>query len=244
VKRIFAFAVMCFFALAPNALQAEQRLSIHADKKAVFYAAAGGVTRISVVGDRIRKLIHDASSFETMNDEETGDVFMRYVGDQAKLAPETGHIITESGVTIAYEITPRVSTDAETVVIEVTGGAKKAAASGATVTPAAASEAPPFLDAAADQGGGHSDGLVEFTRKVIVEHIGRKAPPKVGNGATVASEKSGGLRARVLVAKVGASGGYVRPQSYYNAKVVAVWVDHASLGPNERTWVVVVERAK
>lgn len=244
MKRMIAVALAGLISIAAFAAQAEQRLSIHPDKKAVFYAAAGGVTRVSVAGDRIRKLIHDASSFETMNDEETGDVFMRYVGDQAKLVPETGHIITESGVTIAYQITPRISADAETVVIDVIGGAKKAAAEKGVVTPAAPAEPPPFLDAAADQGGGYSDGLVEFTRKVIVEHIGRKAPPKVSNGAVVASEKAGGLRARVLVAKVGASGGYVKAQSYYSSKVVAVWVDHASLGPNERTWVVVVERSK
>jgi hypothetical protein len=247
VKRVFSVALMgllALSALAPISAHAEQRLSIHADKKAVFHAAAGGVTRVSVTGDRIRKLIHDASSFETMNDEETGDVFMRYVGDQAKLVSETGHIITESGVTIAYEITPRISTEAETVVIEVIGGAKKAAAEQGTATNAAPSQPPPFLDASVDQGGGYSDGLVEFTRKVIVEHVGRKAPPKVSNGTVVAREKSGGLRARVLVAKVGASGGYVKPQSYYSSKVVSVWVDHTSLGPNERTWVVVVERAK
>lgn len=231
--------------LVASTALAEQRLSVRADRKVSFHAAAGGVTRISVSGDRIRKLIHDDSAFETMNDEETGDVFMRYVGDQSKLAPETGHIITESGTTIPYEITPRISADAETVVITITGGAKNAAASAPGVAPAPV-EPPPFLDDSTGAGdsGGYSDTLVTFLRKTIVRHIGRKAPPKSGNGTVIASEKSGGLRAKVIVARVGAGGGLVRPQAFYGSRVVAVWVDRQSLGPNERTWVVVVEKSK
>lgn len=238
-------AAFCLGAiLLASMASAEQKLSIRPDRKASFYAAAGGVTRLSVSADRIRKLIHDDSAFETMNDEETGDVFMRYVGDQSKLAPETGHIITESGITIPYEVTPRLSADAETVVIDIVGGAKKAAAAG-TGAAAAPAEPPPFLDESANASqGGYSDGLVEFLRKTIVKHIGRNAPPKSGNGAVVATEKGGGLKASVRVAKVGATGGFVRPQTFYTSRVVAVWVDRQSLGPNERTWVVVVEKTK
>ena len=222
---------------------AEQKLTISANKTANFWAAVGGVTRLSVEGDRIRKLVHDDTGFETMNDEETGDVFMRYVGDQSKLVPETGHIITESGATIAYEIKPRISSDAETVVISISGDRKKAATDAAT--PVGPKEPEPFFDGTESSvGGGYSDGLVEFTRKVIVEHIGRKAPPKAGKSSVIASERAGGLKAKVLVASGGAQGGLVRAASYYTPKVVAVWVDRPTLGPNERTWVVVVERVK
>lgn len=236
-------ASLCLLLVAGPVL-GEQKLDLKADKTARFWAAVGGVTRLSVEGDRIRKLVHDTSAFETMNDEETGDVFMRYVGDQSKLVPETGHIITESGATIAYEIRPQISAEAETVVLSIKDRPAKPSASGTAVANEPA-EPLPFLDEGATaSGGGYSDGLVGFVRKVIVEHIGRKAPPKSGANAVIATERAGGLKGKVLVASGGATGGLVRPQSYYGGKVVAVWVDKSSLGPNERSWVVVVETAK
>jgi hypothetical protein len=243
MKRLTLTTSLCLL-LSAGIGFAEQKIEIHADKTAHFWAAAGGVTRLSVEGDRIRKLIHDDSAFETMNDEETGDVFMRYVGDQAKLLPETGHIITESGATIAYEIKPKISAEAETVVIAIKGGVTKAATSdGAGADDQAA---PDFLDDAAISagGGGYSDGLVAFARKVIVKHIGRKAPPKAGAGAVVASERSGGFKAKVMVASGGSAGALIRPQTYYTPKTLAVWVDKTSLAPGERSWVLVVEASK
>lgn len=243
MKRLTLTTSLCLL-LSTGFSVAEQRIDIRADKTAHFWAAAGGVTRLSVEGDRIRKLIHDDSAFETMNDEETGDVFMRYVGDQAKLLPETGHIITESGATIAYEIKPKVSAEAETVVIAIKGGPTKAATSDG----AGADDqvAPDFLDDAAISagGGGYSDGLVAFARKVIVKHIGRKTPPKAGAGAVVASERSGNFKAKVMVASGGSTGALIRPQAYYTPKTLAVWVDKTSLAPGERSWVLVVEASK
>lgn len=232
-------------ALSASAGFAEQKLNLGADKTASFWAAVGGVTRLSIEGDRIRKLVHDESAFETMNDEETGDVFMRYIGDQSKLVPETGHIITESGATVAYELKPKISAEAETVIIAIKGRPAKPA-SGTGVSTAAPAEEMPFLDetATSSGAGGYSDSLVAFTRKIIVEHIGRKAPPKASAGAVIATGRSGGFKAKVMVASGGAAGGLIRPQSYYTPKVLAVWVDKPALGPNERAWIVVVEAAK
>lgn len=244
MMRLISSTAICLSIMA-SAAMSEQKLDLRADKTASFWAAVGGVTRVSVEGDRIRKLVHDESTFETMNDEETGDVFMRYVGDQSKLVPETGHIITESGATIAYEIKPKVSAEAETVIISIKGRAAKPA-EGSAASSAVSAEPAPFLDetATSSGAGGYSDSLVSFTRKMIVEHIGRKPPPKAGAGAVIATERSGGFKARVMVASGGAAGGLVRPQSYYTPKVLAVWVDKSSLGPNETAWVVIVEAAK
>jgi len=232
----------------PGLAFAEQHLTIALDKTAHFSASAEGVTRLSVEGDRIRKLVHGDSAFETMNDEETGDVFFRYIGDAAKLVPETGHLITESGATIAYEITPRASGDAETVVIAIKGqrtpakAANEAVTSGASAT---ASDPEPFLDPGSTQtSGGAADGLVSFAREMIVKHIGRKPAPKLGNGAAVTSDRAQGFRARILVASGGTSGRVLRPQDYQGARVRAVWVEKTTLPPGERSWVLIVEADK
>lgn len=233
----------------PGLASAEQHLTIALDKTAHFSASAEGVTRLSVEGDRIRKLVHGDSAFETMNDEETGDVFFRYVGDAAKLVPETGHLITESGATIAYEITPRASGDAETVVIAIKGQRAPAKASEGAGESAGASasgsDPDPFLDPGSTAtSGGAADGLVTFAREMIVKHIGRKPAPKLGNGAAVTSDRGQGFRARILVASGGTSGRVLRPQDYQGARVRAVWVEKTTLAPGERSWVLTVEADK
>lgn len=236
-----------FLASLPGIALAEQHLTVGLDKTARFTASAEGVTRLSVEGDRIRKLVHGDSAFETMNDEETGDVFFRYAGDEAKLVAETGHLITESGATIAYEITPEASGDAETVVISIKGQRMpaKSDASGSSAGLDGQGEAEPFLDAGATEtSGGASAGLLSFAREMIVKHIGRKAAPKLGNDAAVASDHSGAFRARILVASGGASGRALRPQDYQGSHVRAVWVEKTNLQPNERAWVLVVEDAR
>lgn len=238
--------VLCLGLIAlGSSVEAEQHLKIGRDKTADFWATVGGVTRLSVQGDRIRKLVHGESAFETMNDEETGDVFFRYAGDQAKLQRETGHLITESGATIAYEIMPRATAEAETVVIEITGQGA-APKVGADPVSRTAAEPAPFLDPDATDtlGGGYGDGLVAFARAMIVKHIGRKPAPPLGQGAGVASDRAGAFRARILVANGGAKGRYVRPQEFQGAHVLAVWVEKPTLGPNERAWVLVVEAAR
>lgn len=244
---VAALLATTFLATFPGIASAEQHLTVGLDKTARFTASAEGVTRLSVEGDRIRKLVHGDSAFETMNDEETGDVFFRYAGDEAKLVAETGHLITESGATIAYEITPKASDDAETVVISIKGQRvpAKSDASGSSAGAAGQDDAEPFLDpGATDTSGGTSDGLVSFAREMIVKHIGRKPAPKLGNGAAVTSDHSGAFRARILVASGGASGRVLRPQDYQGAHVRAVWVEKTNLQPNERAWVLVVEEAR
>jgi hypothetical protein len=220
---------------------AEQSLSTRPNGTVKISGSASEVTRISVAGDRIRRIIKDQSNFQEMNDESTGDVFLRYGGAQDKLAPETGYIITERGITISYELTPKANLGAETVVITVNGVSDSPAATRAAGS-AAPKAAPVFELAGAEGGGGYSSGLVALTRSVINKHIGGKAAPAKSHGAVVATESGNGLRARVIVASGGSSGRYVRPQDFYNSKVVAVWVQRNALARNERAWVVVVEK--
>lgn len=224
-----------------SASYADQKHSTRPNGTVRISGSATDVTRISVSGDRIRRIIKDQSNFQEMNDESTGDVFLRYGGAQDKLVPETGYIITERGVTISYELTPKANLGAETVVIQVNGVPDSPSALG--VTASSASKAPPVFElAAGDSGGGYSSGLVALAKATINKHIGNKAPPARKHGSQVASETGNGFRARVLVATGGSGGRYIRPQDFFNSKVVAVWVERNGLGKNERAWVVVVEK--
>ena len=221
--------------LCANASVAEQTINTKPNATIKIDASASDVTRISVAGDRIRRIIKDQTNFQEMNDQDTGDVFLRYAGDQAKLTPESGYIITERGVTIGYKLTPSSGLGAETVIIKIAGAPTPTAA---VESGAARSEG---FELAASGSGGYAADLVNFTRATIDKHIAGRGAPARGHGTVTATESAGGLRAKVLVASGGASGRYVRPQEFFTRKVVAVWVQRKNLGRNERAWVVVVE---
>ena len=221
---------------------ADQRVSVRANGTARISGSVTEVTRINIVGDRIRRIIKDQSAFQEMNDEATGDVFLRYSGPQDKLTPETGYILTEKGATISYELTPKMGLGAETVSISVSGVPAAPGATPAASAGRSRQEAPAFELAAGEGGGGYSGSLVAFTRTVINKHVGLKAPPSRGHGSVVASERGSGMRARVLVAAAGTSARYVRPQDFFRPGVLAVWVERNALNPRERAWVVIVEK--
>lgn len=240
MKRMIVLSLAAAMAALPAL--AEQKLAVRPNGSVKIAASASEVTRISVSGDRIRRIVKDESQFQEMNDESTGDVFLRFAGALDKLRPETGYIITERGVTFGYELTPRQNLGAETVIVTVNGvpdsPAAVAAAGGAT----AGKPAPTFELSAGEGGGGYASTLVALTRAAIDRHIAGKAPPARGHGTGVATLSANGMRARVLVAAGGRSGRYVRPQDFFTGRVLAVWVERNDLGPNQRAWVVVLEK--
>ncbi|WP_226554727.1 TraK domain-containing protein [Celeribacter naphthalenivorans] len=231
--------VACFGVFFTSPATAEQKLSVDPNGTVKIAASVNDVTRITVLGDRIRRIIKDETSFQEMNDETTGDIFLRYAGPKDKLVPETGYIITEAGTTIGYEITPKANLDAETVVINVKGQLapqeSRTSAGGSAPTGG-------FELAAGEAGGGYASQLVAVAKAAIDKHIGGKAAPNRGHGTVIASETSSGMRARVLVASGGSKGKYVRPQDFYNSKTLAVWVQRNSLAPRQSAWVIVVEK--
>ena len=230
-------------ALMTTVAAADQRLSARPNGTVRITGSATDVTRITIAGDRIRRIIKDQSAFQEMNDEATGDVFLRYGGPQDKLTPETGYIITEKGATISYELTPKLGLGAETVQISIAGSPAAATAGATGAARASGRRAEPAFELAAGEGGGgYSGSLVAFARSVINKHVGFKAPPSRAHGAVVASERGSGMRARVVVAAAGASTRYVRPQEFFRSGVLAVWVERHALNPRERAWVVIVEK--
>ena len=65
-----------------SVLAKPQNITVSEDQTVRFLVSTSGITRLSVVDDRVRKIVNDTRStnFELQNDESTGDVFMRYIG--------------------------------------------------------------------------------------------------------------------------------------------------------------------
>ncbi|MEY3109544.1 MAG: TraK protein [Verrucomicrobiota bacterium] len=239
MKRLL-FGVLLALASA-SASSADQNVTTKPNGTVRITASATEVTRLSIAGDRIRRIIKDQTNFSQINDADTGDVFIRYTGPLDKLVTETGYILTERGATVGYELTPATTHGAETVIISVTGMASTgSAASGGSST--ASSKAPAFELAAGEGGGGYASSLVAFTRSAIDKFIDGRAAPAKAHGAVIASTSNNGMRAKVVVASGGRAGRYVRPQDFYGPNVLSVWVQRSSLSANERAWVVVVEK--
>ena len=115
----FVLAAIAVVFSSVCALAETTRVRTVPDGEVRFNASINGPTRISVVGDRISRILQTDSAFEMVNDEGTGDVFLRFSGGE--LARENGYIVTESGVTIAFAMTPRPDLDMQTVLITVQG---------------------------------------------------------------------------------------------------------------------------
>ncbi|RYG89920.1 hypothetical protein EU803_14955 [Loktanella sp. IMCC34160] len=227
MTRLIKGALAVLFALTASVALAAQVLRTDPDGSVGFNVSTTGVTRVSVVGDRIRRIVNDGSIFEMSNDEETGDVFFRAVGEGTE--SETGYIVTERGVTIGYTIQP-VARSVPPVLITING-----------------QEAPEEEAAAADFGAGvgFSDDVAlmmsEIVREVAREHVLGRDVPRGRDGRVVARSSGDGWTASVRIAVAGAEGRLVREQDFYGTGVRAVWIANPHLPAEGRTFVIVVE---
>ena len=218
---VLTFALL----LQASAVLAMQSFTVAPDGFVRFQASTKGITRISIKGDRIRKIVNAETSFEMSNDEETGDVFLRFMGDKAQ--SETGYIVTEQGVTLSYELNP-VKRSSETVLITIQGQESRSTATGFSTSTGSSMSDPVAV------------ALTTFVREAIAAKIGGKPAPKRGNGSHVATHRGDNFSARILVARAGKSARLVRQQDFYKSGILAVWVSKQSLAPGEAAWVVTV----
>jgi len=223
MKYLLAFIILISMSVAGNATQ---NIKTEADGYVTFYAATSGVTRVSVAGDRIRRIVNQDTQFEMVNDDETGDVFFRYVGED--LAVETGYIITEKGITISFQMTPRSGVSSQTVILTVKGGPE-------------VSEQSRF-EVSGGSGDSHASSLTAFVRKIILEKIGNRTPPASNGRSAVIVMRANGLVGKVYSVKTTPSSPYLRPQTYYKNGVLAVWMQPIAQRSAGRAWVIVVER--
>ncbi|HBG97251.1 MAG TPA: hypothetical protein DDY29_00480 [Rhodobacteraceae bacterium] len=205
---------------AMPALATPQRHSVNEDGTVRFRATTIGITRVSVLGDRIVSIVADASSYDMRNDANTGDVFLRFTGQGD--GSEGGYIVTESGMTVSYTVSPS-NNPTETVLITIRPVRPReagAAAAAAAARPAVAGR------------------TALSTDNVIAEKITRPQAPR--RNGRVATYRANGLVATVRAASAGAQGRLLREQEFYAEGVRAVWIQRRSLGPRETSWVIVV----
>ena len=244
-RALFAAAVAVGLAGTAGAALAQQSISVRDNGKISIQASVTDVTRISLVGDdRIRRIVKDTTSFQEINDEETGDVFLRYSGDQAKLVPETGFIITEQGRTIGYTLQPATNLGNQTILISVSGGGAAAASNRNAAPGGAAPVKQSFqMEATSAPGGsGYADTLVAFVRAAIVKHAHGRQAPNRADGAVIATVAGSGMRARVIGVSGGARGRELAERNFQGPKTLAVWLEKQSLFPGERAWAIIVDR--
>ncbi|WP_299155028.1 type-F conjugative transfer system secretin TraK [uncultured Tateyamaria sp.] len=224
--------------MAVTASANAQRFNVESDAMVRFRASINGITRISVVGDRISSIVNDneSSVYQVRNDEQTGDLFLRYVGPDELPEKEGGYLVTESGVTVAYEILPKRSST-ETILISIKGGAAKAPVADDASDGRLSGDFATTSFGASDSVTG---GLVDATRQTIAAKIGSPVPGRGSNGALVATHRMGDLVGEVRVAAAGKAARAVREQDFYRRGVLAVWIARKDLAAGERAWVVVI----
>lgn len=224
--------------MAGSALAETVRITTQPDGQIRFNVSVDGPTRLSVAGDRISKVLQTESAFEMVNDEGTGDVFLRFAG--GPVDKEAGYIVTESGVTIGFLMTPKEGVEMQTVLITVNGrrtGTGSSTPAGFAVN--SSLSAPATSPVAAEVPKSRTERLVDFVRLAHARRIADRAAGSRRPGSH-GSYASGGLRARISVASA-SNGTPPDPASLQssNQRALAVWVDdHVD---NGKVWVIVVE---
>lgn len=229
MTRVLSFVgLIALGILVGSSGNAAQSLTVEPDDTIRFEASLDGVTRLSIKGDRIRRLVNTGSDFEVTNDPETGDIFLRYVGVGYFGEAETGFIISESGQTIGYTLLP-VEAPVESVLITLLG-----------VEPDAGVESGEF-----ERGFGYSDDIAEFAtgivRDIAQTHVLGRQVPSGKDGKTIRRISGQGWSASLAIAVAGDTARLVREQDFYRAGVLAIWVQTPQLAAGERSWVIVVE---
>lgn len=207
---------------------AVQSLTVEPDGTIQFEASLDGVTRLSIKGDRIRRLVNTGSDFEVTNDPETGDIFLRYIGVGYFEEAETGFIISESGQTIGYTLLP-VELPVESVLITLLGVEQDTEAETGEFSP----------------GFGYSDDIAEFATSIVRDiaqtHVLGRQVPSGKDGKTVRRISGQRWSASLKIAIAGDTARLVREQDFYRTGVLAIWVQTPQLAARERSWVIVVE---
>ena len=231
--KLFVWLVLVIGLGLPGGVLAKpQNITVSEDQTVKFLVSTAGITRLSVVNDRIRKIVNDTRStnVELQNDESTGDVFMRYIGaPDGDPAPETGYIVTEQGLTVAYSMAPSTRSPLSVVLkLKATHTHSK-------------DQKPSGI--ATSVGGGAEDGFVADLVKTVRETIkhGVKATQPEGlDKAVLHTQTVGNYVGTLSIAAAGTKGRALRERAFYKKGVLAVWVQKRNLGPGERAYVVTV----
>jgi hypothetical protein len=182
---------------AMPALATPQRHSVNEDGTVRFRATTIGITRVSVLGDRIVSIVADASSYDMRNDANTGDVFLRFTGQGD--GSEGGYIVTESGMTVSYTVSPS-NNPTETVLITIRPVRPReagAAAAAAAARPAVAGRTALSTDnVIADRREDHAPtgAAPQWPgRHLSRERAGGDGPGRIVGGAGAAAARTGVL---------------------------------------------------
>ena len=225
----YAVSALCALILMAYATvsAAAQKHVVDADGSVKFTVSTTSITRISIKDDRIRQVVNDNSQFELTSDENTGDIFLRFAGEDPKI-DESGYIVTENGHTITYRLSYS-DRHVEPVLITIRqnnvkrddvflGGSSRAA----------------FSDSVALS-------MTSIIKDVIGTHILGSTPPRRSHNSVFKRDSGDGWAATIRIASGGASGRLIREQDFYKDGVLAVWVQKSALAANERSFVVIVE---
>lgn len=236
--RLFLLMLAVFLGwLTEPALSDTKRFRVKPDGDIRFDVPLDGPTRLSVSDDRIAKIIQSHSNFDMANDENTGDVFLRYVGVSASPELESGYLITEGGHTVSFSIQPRAGLDTQTVLITLVGVPSQSQREAAETNASGVEKPDGFLlsDGAAS---GRTGGIVTFVREAFAARIDTK---QAGAKSSVSrmSYARGGFAAQIFRAKASASGAIPSAQNFYQGKkTLAVFVDEQI--SNGWVWVMVI----
>lgn len=218
----------CALLLSAGAALSDQRIEVPQNGTVRFFLSEGGLTRVSVIGDRIGRVVTQDRSegLEIASDEETGDLYLRVAeGAHHQIS---GFLVLASGVTLKFHATPR-DVDAQTVLVTVNDGTTE--------------HGPREIVVRESRGTGHVSELVAHMRAAIVDGIGSLETPDLPSSANVREVETlgvGSYEADVFAISGGPEGRRITRESLRREGALAIWVEKEDLAPGEVVWAVIL----
>ena len=225
LRGVLAFVVGVVFTVAARA---DQRIEVPQNGTVRFALSEGGLTRVSVVGDRIARVVtqDETEALQIASDEETGDLYLRLA--EGSVDRISGSLVLTSGITLKFHATPR-KVDAQTVLV--------------TVTEQKTEHGPREVVVRESRGTGHVSELIVHMRAAIVDGIGSAEVPELPSNVVVRLVETmgvGSYEADVFAVNGGGDGRTLSRESLRRPGALAIWVEKEALRPGETAWAIVL----
>jgi type-F conjugative transfer system secretin TraK len=156
--------VLCLMAVCLPAVQASQTIVLAENKRLEAKICAGSMNRLAVANDRITQIFGDEGTFESQNDDNLGQVFL-------KPTPENGEkslsltLITEQGVTQDLTLHPTAAS-ATTLILKHSSAKQNPSSAPTPDLPLH-----PSLERVSQQGADPADRVLGLLRQAVQNRL-------------------------------------------------------------------------
>ena len=226
---LFVAGVLAAVLTSASVALADQEVNVKPDGVFHGFVSESEQTRITLRGDRVRRIQAPPNGYDVENDEKTGDVYLIPLPVEKSDKPVATFIITEKGHTVQLRLTPKKK-PAEQIIITVDDGAAPVPVANRTARNA------PYVDEIVSFVGfvirGEQPNGVDVRRSLNLPFQKGRVIEATWEGAK--------LRADVIRVSASDAPVSLSEAQFLESGVAAIWISDRALQAGETARVIVV----